>query len=209
MKITVKKKTGNILLIVGISIIVALGINWIVGPYVQLNPFNTFYKIPDIYDEPFYMKFHWITDNELQVGKPVKLLVEIRELPYTNQSQPIPNIEIRFNANELNYLHIDEDRLGNRIYEKDYLTFEPDWENKIFTSDEIGIRFIVPTDISVDFCDDTLKPQCTKIENIIHPAPHDLAVQIVNNQIGIAVSLVIAGFSCVIIWLNFRKTMTD
>ena len=114
-----KKKNGNTLLIAGISILVALGIYWIVVPYAQPNPFNTFYKVSDIYDDPIYMKFHWITDNELQVGKPIKLSVEIRELPYTNQSKPIPNIEIRFNENELNYLHVDEGRLGNKIYEKD------------------------------------------------------------------------------------------
>ncbi len=204
-----KKIVGNFLLIEAISIIVALGISWILIPYVEPNPFNTFYKVSDIYDEPIFIKFHWFQDNELQVGKPIKLMAEIRDLPYTNQSQPIPNIEIRFNENELNYLHADENRLGNRTYEKDFLSFVPDWENKVFTSDEIGIRFIVPTDISVDFCDNKLEPECKEIKNIIHPAPHDLAIQIVNNQTGIALSLVVAGFSCVIIWLNFRKTMTD
>ena len=209
MKIIVKKKDGDALFVIGILILTALGIYWIATPYFQPNPFNTFYKISDIYDDPIYMKFHWVTDNELQVGKPIKLSVEIRELPYTNQSKPIPNIEIRFNENELNYLHVDEGRLGNKIYEKDYLTFKRGSENNVFISEPIGIRFIVPTDISVDFCDSTLDPECTKIKNIIHPAPHDLAVQILTNQIGIALSFVIVGFSGVMIWLNFRKEMTD
>jgi len=205
-----KKKTGKRLFIAGIITLGIIGAILIGSPYFLPNPFNTFYKISDIYEEPIYLKFHWITDNELQVGKTIKLSAEIRGLPYTNQSKPIPTIKIRFNERELNYLHVDEDRLGERTYEKDYLTFVPNWEKNIFESaEDIGIRFIVPTDISVLYCDDTLEQICKKIEKIIHPAPHDLAVQIRNNQIGIAVSLVIAGFSCVIIWLNFRKELTD
>lgn len=203
-----KKIAGTALFLVGIGIIIVIGFVLIGLPIIQPYQFVTFAKVSGVYDEPFYMKFFWDTENELQIGKPVRLSAELRGLPYINASEAPKEIILRFNESELNYLHVDEDVLGDRVYEIDYLSFKPNWENHVFEADEIGIRFIVPVDISAQYCDYNIGNECTKIENIIHPAPHDLAIQIQNNQIGIAVSLVIAGFSCVIVWTNFSRRLS-
>ena len=182
---------------------------WILVPYFLPYPFSTFAKVSGIYDEPIIIMINWESENELQVGKPVKLSMELRDLPYSNSSIPLEDIIIRFDERDLNYLDPNEDRTGDITYNKDFLTFTPDWESGIFKSDEIRIRFIVPTDIAVEFCDPNLTSECTKIEKIIHPAPHDLAIQIQNNQIGIGVSLVIASFSIVIIWNRLRDKVDN
>jgi len=204
-------KKSHVTYILGGSLFVIflLGVIWILAPYFLPYAFTTFAKVSGIYDEPITIKINWESENELQVGKPVKLSMELRDLPYSNSSIPLEDIIIRFDERDLNYLHPEEPRIGDRTYNKDFLTFIPDWEGGIFISDEIWIRFIVPTDISVQFCDPNLKSECTKIEKIIHPAPHDLAIQIKNNQIGIAISLVIASFSILIIWTRLREKMEN
>lgn len=194
-------------LIGGLVVIFVLGIVWILIPYYTPYPFTTFAKVSGIYNETITIKINWEPENELQVGKPIKLSMELRDLPYSNATTPLEDIIIRFDERDLNYLHPDESRTGDITYNKDFLTITPDLESGLFKSDEIWIRFVVPIDISVQFCDPNLKSECTKIEKIIHPAPHDLAIQIQNNQIGIAVSLVIASFSIVIIWSRLRDKM--
>ena len=68
---------------------------------------------------------------------------------------------------------------------------------------EIKIRFIIPENIHLNFCDSNLG-KCMQVDKIIHPAPHDLAVQIDTNRIGIGISLLVAIFSCIIIWSKIR-----
>lgn len=59
------------------------------------------------------------------------------------------------------------------------------------------------------FCDYNLENSCTNLENVIRPAPHDLAVQIDTNRIGLAVSLLVLILSIVIVWSTFRNRFVE
>ena len=199
-----KRKIADSLLIASLFIFFVLGIGLIVYPIVTPYSFVTVSKNSNIYDEPIKFTFHWKTEDELQVGKPIILWIEIQGLPYSESNPPSKNIEILFNENELNYYKID-DSLDGKFYSViDKIKFRSEWDKNIFTSDKFGIRFIIPTDVSVEFCDYNLKGECSLIENVIHPAPHDLALRIENNRIGIGVSLVVAAFSSLVIWSILR-----
>jgi len=198
-----------LVLFVGVPIILFFGILLILIPIITPYPFTTFTKVSGIYDETITIKINWEPEDELQVGKPTKVSMELRDLPYRNFTLPLEDITIHFDERDLNYLHPDEPRTGDITYDKDFLTFTLDGNSNYVESDYIWIRFIVPTDIAVKFCDPNLKSECETIEKIIHPAPHDLAIQIRNNQIGIAVSLIIASFSLVIIWNNLHQKKHD
>lgn len=199
-----RRKLSDISLGIGLGIFLILGIIWIAIPYNENYQFVTVVKNSDIYDEPIFLILHWETEDELQVGKPIKLFAEIEGLPYS-LNETSKNIEIVFNEEEMNFFKIEED--DSIYYFKDRLTFKPDSNGK-FISDAMNFRFIVPKDISIDYCDYNL-PNCVEMKNIIHPAPHDLAVQLDTNRIGIGVSLVVASFSSIVVWSRLRDIKND
>ena len=193
------KRTADILLLIGLFVIFSVGISTIVYPHLAPYTFQTISKVSDIYENPIYLTFSWESENELQVGKPVNVSLKVQGLPY--QASPELPIEIHFDERQLNYWSIDK-TTPNRISTSDHVSLY--YEEGIFKSNEIGIRFIVPIEIDVYFCDYNLQKDCTKINSIIKPASHDLNIQLQTNQIGIGVSLIIAGFSCTLIWSRFR-----
>jgi hypothetical protein len=164
-------------------------------------PFQTVTKFKGNYSEPIYLTFHWKTADELMVGKSIKVSIDVRNLPYA-QNDTLKDITVKFN--QLNYFSDRFDDNNNRISTVDYVTLNPNWEEKTFKSNTIGIRYIVPQDVSVDLCDYNLQKNCMEIRSIIHPAPHDTFVHIDNARASIGVSLSILTLSIITAWVNLR-----
>ena len=199
---------------VDIGLAVGLGTIFIVGLFLILIPIitpldvETVSKVSGIYDEPIFLTFHWITDDEIQVGKLITFDVRAHNLPYT-KNMTLNSIEISFIENQINYWYDQEDSRQNRYPQSDTVTLYPDWENKIFKSDKINFRFIIPEDISIQYCDYNLETPCYDIPKIIHPAPYDLANRIDSNRIVITLSLIISSLSAIVVWSRLRDTLKN
>ena len=201
-----KKNVADSLLITAIVIFFFLGLWWIVYPTYTPYEAETVTKDSRLYNEPIYLTLHWKTDDEIQVGKMITLWVEIRGLPYNETSK---DIEMQFNEKQLNYFSSDDDVQNNKISQTDRIKFTYNSDQKTFQSELINLRFIIPTDISVELCDYNLQNPCNTIEDIIHPAPYDLASRIETNRISIGVSLVVAAFSSLVVWSRLRPDNAD
>lgn len=205
MQYTWKQGIADIALFIVIIIIVNYTFDLVYKPWVEDYEFKTVYKLSDEYEQPIYFTFNWKTEDELQVGKPVTFWSELRGLPYTNTTESLKEITLNFDERQLNYWSYEGDKINNEILDKDSIIFQPYWEENVFISDKVVVRFILPTNISLKFCDRN-QGECIILEDIIHPAPHDLAVQIDTNRIGLGLTLVLAGFSCTIIWARLRPS---
>jgi len=155
------------------------------------------------------MTFHWKTADELQVGKIISLWIEIRGLPYFQTNFTNQEIKFEFNKKQINYFSNEFDVENNKISKIDYVTFNPDWKNNLFKSDELKFRFMNPVEISANLCDLNLQPNCVTLENIIHPAPHYMRFIIDSNRIEIGLSIIIVGFTASIIWLTILPKLKD
>ncbi len=176
-------------------------IHFIIVPVTTDYSFQTVTQFKGDYPEPIFLTFHWKTADELMVGKQITVFVDVKNLPYT-QNDTMKEINIKFN--NLNYFSHRFDENNDKITQVDYLSLYPVWNENKFSSDPIKIRYIVPIDVSVDLCDYNLNEECMKIEQIIHPAPHDIFVQIDNARTNIGVSLSILSLTIIMVWVNFR-----
>lgn len=184
--------------------IIIIGV-WQIGiPVIYPLDEKTVTKVSNIYEEPLFLTFHWITDDQIQVGKLITLDIELRGLPY-KENMTLNEIKINLNETQLNYWSNKSDIENNEILQEDSFVFRHDWANSVFISDPIKIRFIIPTDISLEYCDYNIEPSCYEIKNIIHPAPYDLASSLEADRITILFSLVIIVLSTSIIWSTTRK----
>ena len=199
-----RKLVADISLIVVIIIIGGLLTFWIFNPMSTDYEFQTITKVSEPYENPIYLIFHWKTEDELQVGNLITLWIEIKGLPYLPEDD-LDKIKVNFLEKDLNYFNSETDL----ILPSDSFEFNPDWDNKVFRSNESDLRFIVPNNISIQYCDYNQINSCMIIENIIHPAPHDLAVQINTNKIGLAISLILLLLSAVIVWRTLRSTYVE
>lgn len=199
-----RKLVADISLIVVITIIGGLLTFWIFNPMSTDYEFQTITKVSELYENPIYLIFHWKTEDELQVGNLITLWIEIKGLPYLPEDD-LDKIKVNFLEKDLNYFNSETDL----ILPSDSFEFNPDWDNKVFRSNESDLRFIVPNNISIQYCDYNQINSCMIIENIIHPAPHDLAVQINTNKIGLAISLILLLLSAVIVWRTLRSTYVE
>lgn len=197
------KILADILLIISILIIGILFYIWIYEPLSKDYNFVTITKIPNKYNKPVFLIFHWSTEDELQVGKRIKVHADIQGLPYSSENKSLQKIEVKFDQSTLNY-NDESNNSFTSILQADSLLFEPNWKKNQFYSNEINIRFITPTDVSIEFCDYNIQPACTNVKKIIHPAPHDLYVQIQNNRINLGVSLVVILLSAITVWATLR-----
>ena len=193
-------------LVVGLGAIFIVGLFLVLIPIITLLDVETVSKVSGIYDEPIFLTFNWITDDEIQVGKLITFDVQVHNLSYT-KNMTLNSIEISFIENQINYWYDQEDSRQNRYPQSDIVTLYPDWENKIFKSDKINFRFIIPEDISIQYCDYNLEIPCYDIPKIIHPAPYDLANRIDSNRIVITLSLIIASLSAIVVWSRLRDTL--
>ena len=116
------------------------------------------------------------------------------------------NIEIKFFENQINYWYDDADLRQKKHPQSDNVTLYPDWKSNTFKSDKINFRFLIPEDISIQYCDYNIKATCFDIQKIIHPAPYDLANRIDSNRIVITLSLIIASLSAIVVWSRLKDT---
>lgn len=190
-------------LIIGLGIIFFIGIGLVLFPSFKDNDPVTVRKISNIYNEPIYLTFHWITDDEIQVGKLITLDILVTGLPY-EQDVDLQRIEIKFDESHVNYW-LENNERQNKFNEGDTLILHQGMNN-VFRTDPINLRFIVPEDISVQFCDYNLDVPCYEVENIIHPAPYDLANRIETNRIIISLTLVTASLSAIVVWNRLKES---
>ena len=69
---------------------------------------KTVTKVSELYEEPIFLTFHWLTADEIQVGNLITLDIEIRNLPY-NSNMMLENISIRFYEEQLNFWSFEGD----------------------------------------------------------------------------------------------------
>ena len=183
--------------ILGIVIIgvIVVGHDLIYKPLTEDYDFFTTTRVSNQYSEPIYLEFYWNTEDELQVGNDVDISVIVTGLPYASDNLPPKEISLEFDEKFLNFW----DEYSKNPLSQNKLILQYNLERNYFYSDHIKLRFIVPTDISATFCDGNV-PKCFEIKNIIHPAPHDLEIQIQTNKIGLGVSLLLVVLSTAIIW---------
>ena len=198
-------KKADYILAVTLPLFLIIGIVTVGIPWFTPLDVKTVTKVSEIYEEPIFLIFHWNTDDEIQVGNLIKLDITVNELPY-KQDQDLKEISIRFYEHQLNYWSFDNDISNNQILQQDRVSLKPNWAENIFESEQLLLRFIIPTDISIEYCDYNLDYSCHKISNIIHPAPYDLKNQIDTNRLVIILSLITASLSSIIVWSRLRET---
>lgn len=182
-----------------------LGLNFVLYPIV--NPLNveTITKVSGIYKNPIFFTFHWITNDQIQVGRLITLDVKLAGLPY-NSSMTLKNIEIHIPEEYLNYWEDKGDSRQNQFPQSDVLVLKPDRDTNVFRSNQTNLRFVVPDDIPIIFCDYNKDTPCKKIPFFMHPAPYDLANRIDTNRILISLSLLTASLSIIVVWTRLRGT---
>lgn len=191
---------GFILALAGLAILFVHGI---LVPTTTTYPFETITKFQGNYSNPVYITFHWESKDELMVGKTISVSADIAGLPYKFDNQTSKGIKMHFNG--LNYFSSTLDPSENKISKNDTLTFYANWNKNIFESHPINIRYIIPTDESVELCDYNLQKSCMIIPSIIHPAPHDTFVQIDTGRANAGVSIAILLATIIIIWDTLAK----
>lgn len=195
------------------GIIIALGINFILLPFYYDLDVKTVTKITHIYDQPIFMTFRWIVPDEIQVGKLTTIQLEIQNLPYS-KNMTLNDIVVRFDHSQLNYW-IDNNAESKVIYDneakrqllypmKDSVILKPNWNDNRFESEFFNLRFMIPENILIQYCDYNLKSPCYQIENVIHPAPYDLDNRIQTNRIVIFMSLITIGLSSIVVWTKYK-----
>lgn len=196
-----KPRKSTIYLLIGIAIIFLLWGYFVLYDIADPYKAKTIKKVSDIYDDPIFLIFHWETEDQIQVGKKIYLKIEAIGLPYDNSIE-LP-IEITIDETYLNYWN-DENTENHEILRDPKFRLD-NWENDSVKSNIVPLRFIIPTDIPIEYCDYNLSSECITIPNIIHPAPFDLADEIRNARIAITASLVIVGLSSIVVWSRFRN----
>jgi len=192
-----KKKSisAHIGLLIVILVIGILAYDWIYEPMTNDYSFTTIAKVSNEYENPLYFTFNWITKDELQVGKEILLEVQITGLPYSKNNTSTKPISLEIDEKHLNFW----DEFSTEPLPTNVMFFKYDLEEDHFYSEPINLRFIIPTNINMMFCDENI-PKCIDILNVIHPAPHDLAVQLETNRVGLGISLMLVLLSSAIIW---------
>lgn len=199
-----KNRILNIYLVIGLVILFTLWM-YLVG-YPWLDPYDAkiVIKNSNIYDKPIYLTFNWQTDDQIQVGPLNTLKIEVRGLPY-NENSTKPNIELFFDEKYLNYWS-ENKKDENEILSVVPFKLEPDWDNNVFRSQNVKFRFIVPADIFLNYCDYNLNTPCHIIPNILHPAPYDLEERIKTNRVIISATLTAAALTGLVLWSRFRHS---
>ena len=197
-------KKADYILVVTIPLFILIGIITVGIPAFTPLDVKTVTKVSEIYEKPIYLIFHWNTDDEIQVGNLIKLDISVNDIPYRND-QDLKEISIRFYENQLNYWSFEDDISNNQILQQDTVSLEPNWNDNTLKSEQLLLRFIIPTDISIEYCDFNLDIPCHNIPNIIHPAPYDLNNQIDTNRLLLVLSIVTVSLSSIIVWSRLRE----
>ena len=121
----------------------------------------------------------WMTNTPiLQVGKLITFNASVSSLRYVENVTNYEKIVIEFPQDYMNYWYDDKDIMQNNFPQSNHLVLYSD-DSKIFRSENpINIRFSVPENIFFKYCEHTTSANCFEIQNIIQPAPYDMALQI-------------------------------
>ena len=118
---------------------------------------------------------------------------ESNSVRYVQNSTKYENITITFPQNMINYWIDDKHPRQNKYDETNVLTLYYDNHTKIFQrSEPINIRFTVPDNVSVLYCEYTHEEKCFTVKNILKPAEYSLEQEIENNELLINLTAVIA-----------------
>ena len=159
-------------------------------------------------NEPLFLTFCWIVDDEIYVGKLITIYAEI-EKPYYNYTD-YNSIKIIFPEELINYWNPYSNNIAfeytngpyyeniSKMYKKNLdgnillnrtkykfsneLVLYPNINNTFFKSEPINLRFIVPEIININYCDHMLAKECINITNIMKPAAYDLGERIKTNN---------------------------
>ena len=190
-------------LLIGLPALIIIGF-FLLSPAYELDVYTTVKKVSGIYEEPILLTFHWIVEDEIQVGKLITLKIIAENLPY-NQNMTLKEIELHFDEKYINFWINEKDQRQKLYPTSNVFLLKPNLKNNVFSSEKINFRFIVPVDVPIELCDYNRNSPCEPIENIIHPAPYDLANRIDTNRIVIALSIVVAGIGLASVWARLRR----
>lgn len=196
------KKIDLLLLVIPVLVIVIFFL--VISPAYEFEDPTIVKNVSGIYKNPIHLTFHWTVEDQIQVGKLMTLQIIAEDLPY-NENMKLKEIELFFNETYINYWIDDEDQRQKLYSTSNIFLLKPDWNKNVFSSEKINFRFIVPVDIPMIFCDYNLNTTCVQIENIIHPAPYDLANRIDTNRMIMALTIVVAGIGLVNVWARLRR----
>lgn len=197
------KKIDFLLLVIPALLIT--GFFLVVSPAYELEHWHIVKKVPTtFYEKPIQLTFHWIVEDEIQVGKLMTLQITAENLPY-NQNMALKEIELHFEEKYINYWNDKNDPRQKLYPTSNIFLLKYNSEKDIFSSEKINFRFIVPVDVPMMFCDNNQNSSCEKIENIVHPAPYDLANRIDTNRLVIALTLVVIGVGILNVWARLRE----
>ncbi len=193
------------LLLLVIPVLVIIGFAFVAAPAIQYEHWFIVKKVSTtIYDEPIDLTFHWIVEDEIQVGKLITLEITAENLPYDQNTIP-KEIKLYFEEKYIN-LWFDEKDTRQKLYPtSNIFLLKPDKENNIFSSGKINFRFIVPVDMHMMLCDQNQNNSCEPIENIVHPAPYDLANRIDTNRLVVALTLSVMGIGVLNAWARLKN----
>lgn len=137
------------------------------------------------------LKFCWVTDRGIQVGKLITVYVEVNSTRYISNNTNFEKITITLPPDVINYWIDPNDKKQKRFEMTNKLTIYNYSEN--LRSDPINIRFSVPNNISIEYCEYTIKEECFTIHNIIKPAEYhiDEIINTNNSLIRLTYSIII------------------
>jgi len=197
------QKIDSLLFVIPVLVIIIFA--FVIQPAYELKHWYIVKKIsPEIYENPIDLTFHWIVEDEIQVGKLMTLEIMAENLPY-DKNMTLKEIELHFDEGYINQWIDKNDPRQNLYSTSNIFLLEYNSEKNVFTSKKINFRFIVPIDMHMMLCDQNQNGSCEKIKNIVHPAPYDLANRIDTNRLVIALTLAVIGVGILNVWARLKK----
>ncbi len=201
-----KSRTQKIdFLLLSLPALFIIGSFIVISPAYELEDWYIVKKISTIfYEKPIQLTFHWIVEDEIQVGKLMTLQITAENLPY-DQNMTLNDIELYFEEKYINYWNDQKDPRQKFYPTSNIFLLKYNSEKNLFSSEKINFRFIVPVNMHMMLCDQNQNGSCEKIENIIQPAPYDLANRIDTNRLVLALTIVVIGVGLLNAWAILRK----
>ncbi len=194
-------------IILAIVIITVLTSSSFVNLIPRTTPLEitTVTKFSDLYDKPIFLKFNWISDEQVIVGNPVLFRAELVGLPYSTSDESLEPITLQFIERQIDYFGSEGETIEEEISKRDRVRFSPDLEEDIFKSNQITVRFIVAEPVDIELCDQNIS-KCKIIEDIIVVEPRSLKLQIDQNRISLTIAFGAILLSSILVWRRMRPS---
>ena len=149
----------------------------------DLKGFVIVYKTPHpVSSEILTITSCWITKTSIQVGTPILFDANVTSPRYIENTTHYKNVTIKFLHSDMNYWNIPNDSKQNEYKLSSELTLYPDDSRNFIANKSISIRFTVPHNIAIHYCEYTINEKCFKIHDILQPAQYHLALQIETDE---------------------------